>query len=135
MSLALISLVGTVLDKILPDQTAVVEAKFKLLELAQKGDTAALDAEVRMALGQLDVNKVEAATDLFRGGWRPAVGWACAAGFAYQVLARPILGWLAMNLWKWDMPPSLEMDTLMTLLFGMLGLGAYRTAERIRGKV
>jgi hypothetical protein len=50
------------------------------------------------------------------------------------VLARPILGWLAMNLWKWDMPPGLEMDTLMTLLFGMLGLGAYRTAERIRGK-
>jgi hypothetical protein len=28
---------------------------------------------------------------------------------------------------------ALELETLMTLLFGMLGLGWYRTTEKLRG--
>lgn len=129
---ALIPAVLTVLDKILPDPQAAAAAKLQALEMAQRGELAALDAETRLALGQLEVNKAEAATDLFRGGWRPAVGWTCAGGLAYQLLARPLLGWAAANLWGWSAPPALEMETLMTLLFGMLGLGAYRTVEKVR---
>jgi len=37
------------------------------------------------------------------------------------------------NLFGWTLPPQLEMDTLMTVLFGMLGLGAYRTVEKVKG--
>jgi roadblock/LC7 domain-containing protein len=130
---ALIPVVTGLLDKLLPDPQAAAEAKLKALDMAQKGELAALDADMRLALGQLEVNKIEAGTDLFRGGWRPAVGWTCAGGLFYQIIARPLLGWAASNLWGWNMPPSLEMETLLTLLFGMLGLGAYRTAEKIRG--
>lgn len=130
---ALIPAVASIIDKLIPDPQAAAEAKLKALEMAQKGELAELDAQTRLALSQLEVNKVEAGTDLFRGGWRPATGWTCAGGLFYQILARPILGWVASNLWGWTMPPSLELDTLMTLLFGMLGLGAYRTVERIKG--
>lgn len=130
---ALIPIIAGVLDKIIPDPAAAAEAKLKALEMAQRGELAELDAQTRLALGQLDVNKVEAGTDLFRGGWRPAVGWTCAGGLFYQLLARPLLGWAASNMWGWSMPPALELDTLMTLLFGMLGLGAYRMTEKIKG--
>lgn len=122
-----------ILDKIIPDPQAAADAKLKALELAQRGELAQLDADMRLALGQLEVNKVEAGTDMFRGGWRPAVGWTCAGGLFYQIIARPLLGWAAANLWGWTMPPTLELETLMTLLFGMLGLGAYRTVEKVKG--
>jgi Holin of 3TMs, for gene-transfer release len=64
---ALIPVIGTVLEKVLPDPQASADAKIKLMELAQKGELAVLDAETKLALGQLEVNKVEAGTDMFRG--------------------------------------------------------------------
>lgn len=130
---ALIPAVTQILDKVLPDPQAAADAKLKMLELAQKGELAQLTAETQLAQGQIDINKVEAGSDsLFKSGWRPAAGWTCVGGLAYQIVLRPILGWAATNHWGWSMPPSLEMDTLMTLLFGLLGLGAYRTFEKTR---
>ena len=124
-----------VLDKIIPDPQAAADAKLKALELAQKGDLAALDAELRLALGQLEVNKDEAATDMFRGGWRPAVGWVCVVGLAYQFVLQPVLPWL-VALFGAQVPPlpAIDNETLMVLLTGMLGLGGLRTFERVKGK-
>lgn len=131
----LMSLLPTVLDKVLPDKAQADEAKLKLLELAQKGELAALDAETRLALGQLEINKAEATTDAFRGGWRPATGWVCVAGLAYQFVVSPILPWVA-TLCGFVVPPMPPIDngTLLTLLGGLLGLGGLRTVERLNGK-
>jgi hypothetical protein len=132
---ALISLLPGILDKILPDPGAASAAKLQLMELAQKGELAALDAEMRLALGQLEVNKAEAASgSLFTGGWRPAVGWICAAGLAYEFLFAPLLPWLLLALAGKQLPPlpDLPMETLMTLLLGMLGLGGLRTVEKVK---
>lgn len=132
---AIIPIVGSVFDKVLPDQQASSEAKIKLLELAQKGELAVLDAETKLALGQLEVNKVEAGTDVFRGGWRPATGWACVFGLVYQFIIQPIVPWLISVLGGSVPPlPSIDNETLMVLLTGMLGLGGLRTFERIKGK-
>ena len=124
-----------VLDKIIPDPQAAADAKLKALELAQKGDLAALDAELRLALGQLEVNKAEATTDMFRGGWRPAVGWVCVVGLAYQFILQPLLPWV-VALFGAQVPPlpAIDNETLMVLLTGMLGLGGLRTLERVKGK-
>lgn len=131
---AFIPLLGSVIERIFPDPAAQAEAKLKVMELAQNGELAKMTAEKELALGQIEINKVEAASaGLLKGGWRPAIGWTCAGGLFYQLIARPLLGWVAMNWLGWTAPPSLELDTLMTLLFGMLGMGAYRTAEKIKG--
>lgn len=93
------------------------------------------ELDQRVDLAQTEVNKAEATNpNWFVSGWRPAAGWTCVGGLAYQVVFRPIAGWVMTNAAGWSAPPSLEIDTLMTLLFGMLGLGAYRTAERLRGR-
>lgn len=133
---ALVSMLPGLLDKIIPDPAAAADAKLKAIELAQRGELAALDADLRLMLAQADINKAEASTDLFRGGWRPACGWVCAAGLAYTFLLRPVLPWLA-SLAGADVQamPEIDTDTLMVLLTGMLGLGGLRTVERIRGKV
>lgn len=132
---ALIPAITQVLDKIIPDPQAAADAKLKALELAQKGDLAALDAELRLALGQLEVNKAEATTDMFRGGWRPAVGWVCVLGLAYQFILQPLLPWV-VALFGVQVPPlpAIDNETLMVLLTGMLGLGGLRTIERVKGK-
>lgn len=123
------------LDKIIPDPQAAADAKLRALELAQKGDLAALDAELRLALGQIEVNKAEATTDMFRGGWRPAVGWTCVAGLAYQFILQPVLPWV-VALFGAQVPPlpAIDNEALMVLLTGMLGLGGLRTFERVKGK-
>ena len=124
-----------VLDKIIPDPQAAADAKLKALELAQKGDLAALDAELRLALGQLEVNKAEATTVTFRGGWRPAVGWVCVVGLGYQFILQPLLPWV-VALFGAQVPPlpAIDNESLMVLLTGMLGLGGLRTFERVKGK-
>ena len=135
MTPLLLPLITSVLDKLLPDPQAAADAKLKALEMAQRGDLAGLDAEVRLALGQQEVNRAEAATDLFRGGWRPACGWVCAAGLAYTFLLRPLLPWFAA-VFGWDAPPlpAIDSEPLMVLLTGMLGLGGLRTFERVKGR-
>ena len=131
----IIPAITQVLDKIIPDPQAAAEAKLKALELVQKGDLAALDAELRLALGQIEVNKAEATTDLFRGGWRPAVGWICVVGLAYQFVLQPVLPWV-VALFGAQVPPlpAIDNESLMVLLTGMLGLGGLRTLERVKGK-
>jgi hypothetical protein len=132
---ALIPVLGTIFDKILPDPQAAADAKLKAMELAQRGELAVLDADVRLALGQMAINQEEAKTDLFRGGWRPATGWACVAGLVYQFLVQPLLPWIVAVCGGSVPPlPAIDNDTLMVLLTGMLGLGGLRTFERVKGR-
>ena len=124
------------IDKLIPDPNQASEAKLRALEMAQNGEHAKLDADVRLALGQMEVNKVEASTDLFRGGWRPATGWVCVGGLFYQFLVQPMFPWFA-NLFGAEVSalPQIDNEALMVLLTGMMGLGSLRTYERIKGKV
>lgn len=131
--LALLPVVEKVIDKIFPDKEAADKAKLEMFRMQQQGELKQLEADVQLALGQMKVNEAEATAGFFRGGWRPAVGWVCASGLAYQFLIRPLLTFiLTLNGTPQELP-GLEMDTLLTLLLGMLGLGAYRTAEKVKG--
>lgn len=133
---ALLTAALGIIEKVIPDPAQAAKAKLDTLELAQRGELAHLDADVKLALGQLEVNRAEAATDAFRGGWRPMVGWVCAAGLGYQYIARPLLPWFVAVLGL-DVPPlpPLDMGDLITILAGMLGLGGLRSWERTRGVI
>lgn len=132
---AIIPIIGAVIDKVLPDPAVAAEAKLRALELAQRGELATLDADVRLALGQMDINRVEAGTDKFRGGWRPAAGWVCVFGLGYSFLLRPLLPWAVQVAGGPDLAlPAIDTMELLVLLGGMLGLGGYRTAEKLRSR-
>lgn len=133
---AILPVVGTLIDKLFPDKQAADEAKIKMMELAQKGELAQLDAQMQLAMGQIDTNKIEAASsDPFRAGWRPMAGWACSLGLFYEFLMRPILPWLVGLTGAEVAPmPNVDIDQLMILLGGLLGLGSLRSFERVKGK-
>ena len=133
---AILPVVGTLIDKLFPDKQAADEAKLKMMELAQKGELAQLDAQVQLAMGQIETNKIEAASkDPFRAGWRPMAGWACSLGLFYEFLLRPILPWVVgLSGAEVSPMPNVDVDQLMVLLGGLLGLGSLRSYERVKGK-
>lgn len=122
------------IEKLFPDPQKAAEAKIKMLEMQQAGELKQLEADVNLALAQIAVNKAEAeSTDPFRAGWRPFIGWVCGVGLAFQFVIRPIANWTIAINGSTTLLPGLELETLMTLLFGILGLGAYRTVEKVKG--
>lgn len=125
----ILELGGKLIDRLWPNPEDKAKAQIELLKLQQNGDLKQLDAELQLAISQAQTNTTEAQSrTLFVAGWRPCVGWTCSSGLLYQMVLRPLLiGFSGHDF------PSLEMDTLMTLLFGLLGLGAYRTVEKLKG--
>ena len=134
MIAALIPVLGTVIDKLFPDASASAEAKLKLFDMQQAGEFKALDADLQMALGQIETNKAEAqSSSLFVSGWRPAVGWVCVLALMWVFLLHPALTWgLAIAGHPMTLPNPAE-DHLFELLTGLLGLGGFRTFEKVRG--
>ncbi len=126
---------GKIIDKIWPDPAQKAQAQLELFKLQQSGELAQMTAETQLAQAQAAVNQAEAANaNLFVAGWRPWIGWVCGSGLAYQYLAAPLLTWFASLIGHPTTAPSLDIATLMQLLFGMLGLGAMRTVEKLNGK-
>ena len=125
---SLIGPVSGILDKVIPDS----DMKAKLAhEIATMSDTHAQQA----LLAQLEINKAEAASgSLFKGGWRPAVGWICAIAFGYHFVLQPLLVFV-LTASGVDLPdlPDFDMGTLLTVLGGMLGIGGLRTVEKAKG--
>jgi hypothetical protein len=130
----LIPLLGNLLDKFFPDPAAANEAKLKLMQMAQTGELAQLDAELKLATGQLDVNKVEAASSsLFVAGWRPFIGWTCGMAFAFKFIVGPSAVVLMAMAGHPITLPVFDFTEMSTILLGMLGLGGLRTVEKIKG--
>lgn len=101
-------------------------------ERAHEVEMAVIAQATTIASEQSKTNQIEAASDsLFKSGWRPAIGWICGAALFYQMILRPLLAYALQTILAMP-PPPLELDTLLTLLFGILGLGAYRTYEKTR---
>ena len=125
---SLIGPVSGILDKFVEDK----DQKAALAhEIATMSDNHAQQA----LLAQLEINKAEAASgSLFKGGWRPAVGWVCALAFAYHYLLQPLLIFILIASGV-NLPelPEFEMGTLLTVLGGLLGIGGLRSYEKTKG--
>ena len=128
MIAALIPAVSGILDKFVPDADTKNKLAHEIATMSEKHAQEAL-------LAQLEINKAEAASgSLFKGGWRPAVGWVCAIAFAYHFILKDLIIFGATFAGV-DLPemPDFDMGTLLTVLGGMLGIGSLRTYEKQKG--
>ena len=81
---ALIGPVAGLLDKFIPDADQKMKIAAELSTMAERHAQ-------ELAKGQLEVNKVEAASkSMFVAGWRPAVGWVCVLGMAMNFIIVPL---------------------------------------------
>lgn len=131
---AVLDIGGKLMDRFWPDPATRDAAKLELFKAQQSGELQILANDTLLAKGQLDVNATEAASgNLFVAGWRPYIGWTCGAGFSVQFVIGPLATWVASLLGHPTAFPPLDLSVMMPLLFGMLGLGALRTTEKVKG--
>ena len=125
---ALIGPVTGLLDKFIEDKDQKAKLAHEIATMAER------HAQER-ALAQIEVNKTEAASrNPFVAGWRPFIGWTCGIALAWHFVLAPFLMFVAA--WVgFDVPrlPVFDMDNLMTVLLGMLGLGGLRSFEKVKG--
>ena len=112
-----------VLDKFIPDPAAKAKAESELRESLLAWDAS-----------QNEVNKIEAGhASIFVSGWRPFVGWTCGFAFAYHYVVQPISLFFLAAFGMAITLPAFSMESLLTVLLGLLGLGGLRTYEKFKG--
>jgi len=125
---ALIGPVTGLLDKFIEDKDQKNALAHEIATMAEKQAHEA-------AMAQVLTNREEAKhRSIFVAGWRPFVGWTCGVALAYHfVLAPLILFGVSVSGAEIPALPAFDMDSLMTVLLGMLGLGGLRTYEKKAG--
>jgi hypothetical protein len=124
---ALIGPVSSILEKAIPDADLRRKLSHDISTMAEKNAHEQIKA-------QLDINKTEAAhKNLFVSGWRPAVGWTCCLGMASNFLIIPMTNFILAVVGSEIKIPLIDLQTMMPVLLGMLGLGGMRTYEKAKG--
>jgi hypothetical protein len=118
-AVAPITAIGNVLDGLFTSKDEVLTHEAILTRLAQQPN-----------LAQVELNKVEGAhRSVFVAGWRPFIGWVCGVGLINVFLINPWIQWITGS-----PGPSLPKDIILELVLALLGLGALRTVEKLKGK-
>jgi hypothetical protein len=96
------------------------------------------ELEASLNRGQQEINKIEAASgSLFVAGWRPAIGWICAASLGFYYIPQYIVAtvlWVKVVIASGVMQPyPVTSAGLMELVFAVLGMAGLRSAEKMRG--
>lgn len=130
---AVLSFISPALEKILPDQQKRDEFKQQLALAAIAEQGREFEANLSLVLGQIETNKIEAASNsFFKSGWRPAFGWTCVTAFAYHFIGWPFWAWLS-TINAWPTPPNLDVSEVIAMSVPLLGIGVYRTVEKVKG--
>ena len=115
------NLAGGIIDKIWPNKT--------------EQEKAELAAALAVVQGQLQVNQAEAqSSSVFVAGWRPFIGWVCGSACAWNWIGLPMVkaGLLMAGGPALALAPA-DLTEMLPVLMGMLGLGALRTHEKVKG--
>jgi len=126
---SLIGPVSNLLDKFVEDKDQKARLTHELTTMAERHAH-------EIAKSQIEVNKVEAGhKSLFVAGWRPAMGWICGLGFGMNFIIAPIFTFATNIAGYPDITfPQADLEMMMPVLLGMLGIGGLRTVEKVKSK-
>ena len=123
---SLVGPVSDILDKVVTDKDLKEKLSHDIATMAERHAHEVVKA-------QIEVNKTEAQHhSMFVAGWRPALGWVCCLGMAGNFLIIPFVNMALELLETGVVVPMIELDLMMPVLMGMLGLGAMRTVEKVK---
>lgn len=123
-----IEALGNVFDRLFTSDDERLQAQAVLEKLKQH------EGEL-----QVELNKIEAASSsVFVAGWRPAIGWVCAASLAVYYIPRFVVGtsmWCVSAWGQQSLPPMPEMGIgdILGLVGSLLGMSWLRTSEKKAG--
>ncbi len=116
-------------------QAALVNADpVKLKELEYDFQKFCMSNGIQIQLAQIAVNQEEAKGNWFTSGWRPACGWIGAFSLGYVGIVEPMWRFIATVYFNYTGAyPVIDSTITMQVLFGILGLGAYRSFDKKNG--
>lgn len=126
-----IPIIGDIIDavkdlgsELIVDKDKRNELNLELEKLRDIGNQRAHE----QVLAQIATNTEEAKHgSIFVAGWRPFVGWVSGVGLAAQSIILPLISAI------WGKTYDLDTTLLIYTLGGMLGIGAMRTYEKVKG--
>ena len=122
----LLPILGSVLDKSIPDSNAKQKA---LADIEQ----ALVSNAHSISLETIKTNQIEAGhRSVWVAGWRPAIGWSCAAGIFWMVVGYPIANWIVALKGISIALPELPVEILFELTLAILGMGALRSFDKLK---
>ena len=146
---AVFGIAGKVLDRVWPNPEQKAAAALELAKLQQDGDLEFMRSDLSLLMGQIEINKIEALHGgLFKGGWRPFIGWTCGIALAYHFVIRDFFVSIVQVIAYYvgtvddvgnpippfpiDLLPQLDMVSLIAIVTGMLGLSVSRSKDKAK---
>jgi hypothetical protein len=156
-----IPVVTTLLDtlgKRIDDLFTSDEERGDIATQQQKIALKQLVTQLKAQHTQLQINLQQTKhPSLFVAGARPAIIWIGAAGLAYEAIVRPLGTWLILQtldlnaimgpqalqnatpqqvqaILDFYALPGMNTELFLPIIFGVLGIGGFRTWEKINGK-
>ena len=94
-----------------------------------------LASSIALVQGEIEINKIEAASpSLWKSGWRPGLGWVCVAACSWNWLGLPLAAFMLQLYGSSISLKPADLTEMWPILITLLGLGGYRTVERVKGK-
>lgn len=129
---------GKIVDKLsayFPDPAQKAAALLEIQKLQQTGELAQLASDTQLAQGQIDINKIEAAsTNWYIAGARPFILWTCGFALAYVSIFDPMARFVSTVMFHYAGAfPIIDTTITMQVLLGLLGLSGMRTYEKRTG--
>lgn len=131
--------VSGIIKHYLPDPVAQQQMQLDITKALNERDVLMVQALMQINASQAQVNAVEAQSpSFFKGGWRPAVAWVCVFGFFYNFVIAPLATWALAIIGNGlgiaiPVPPTLDGQSLWTILGGLLGLAGLRSFDISNG--
>ena len=132
---SLIPLLGSVLDKVIPNTAEREKVKAELSLKLLEQETELIRLLVESDKGQAGINKADAESgDKFRSYWRPALAWVCVVAYSWAYFLQPVVVFIAAFNGKilTDLP-VFNLGEMTPVLMGILGLAGLRTYEKRNG--
>lgn len=117
---SLLQPVSKIIEKAVPD----IDLQRKL---AQELATLTEKQAHEQALAQIKVLQEDAKGNWFQSSWRPLIGWICGISLGVNYLVSPICAGFGIII------PQADMNVMMPLLFGMLGIAGMRSYDKKQG--
>jgi hypothetical protein len=135
--MALGGILKTVLSPItdLISEVVVDKDKKKQIELEMAKLLDQVDERYHQEMmGQIEINKQEAQhASVFVAGWRPFIGWTSGFGVAYTFVVAPFIEFFSRVFGYTGEMPMPDTGQLMALVTAMLGVGAMRSFDKLKG--
>ena len=124
-----IKAVGNIVDELYTSEEEKAAAKLAIKKV--EADLKKRQMDINLADAQSKAGGISGAIQRI---WRPLIGFGCALAIMFEYVLKPFLMFFLATFHIETLPlPEMDMGTLMPLVMALLGMGAIRSYEKVKG--